>query len=358
MTISDHGRIIDRAAACLTGVTLEAIGLPWEMLSAEEIRTRIGDLPLAAYLPFPNPSFFGKTRIPVGDASDDWQLTCAVAKALVRANGTVDHVLMAEEHVTTARAIGTNGWGGTTKTAVRAWDAFFKSNGSLGRHPAIPADGNGAGNGIAMKIAPLAIVAAATFPEPTEQTLWDACFSIGAMTHGDARASVAAHVLRSAQCRLFREEGDVVRYTPAERGAFVSALARLAETAEERLPAARRNEPAFSTFLTALAEHLNDPAMTITTLAQHTGTACVVWESVPFSIGAFLLCPGDVPMAVAKIIAGGGDTDTNVGMYGSLAGARNGMKVFPADWIAAIPAAAEAPALAHTLIAIPTRSST
>ncbi len=133
----------------------DAAGVPVETKSYEEIADAYGALN-TLIPPENNPFFEGKW--PVGTTSDDTQLSVAVARALIRA-GRFDLQTHAEEHAVayheTPKAVKPSGrrivrgWGGSTTAALERIVLE-------GVSPYESGTKDGSGNGILMKMAPLA----------------------------------------------------------------------------------------------------------------------------------------------------------------------------------------------------------
>lgn len=132
----------------------DAAGLPVETKSHAEIAEEYGFI--TELIPVQsNPYYVGD--FPVGTWSDDTQLSIATAKALLR-HGDVSMAAIADEHVIAynetpfiKKANGNmikRGWGGSTTASVERYIAGVPlgENGEIG----------GTGNGVIMKLAPLA----------------------------------------------------------------------------------------------------------------------------------------------------------------------------------------------------------
>jgi ADP-ribosylglycohydrolase len=216
-----------------------------------------------------------------------------------------------------------------------------------GRSPEIPAPppakpGDGCGNGVAMKVAPLAVFHALTggFPEPFLSNV----MALGLMTHGDPRASFAAGALGAAisaalMTRPAPLDGLVLRRL---------ALKKATETAlqlEFRYQFFRPNDDKLSARLEILPLVLGN----LRSLRLRIGNGCFALESVPFAIGVFLRHPADFRQGVLEAVNAGGDTDTTASMVGALIGANVGLSGIPIDWQAAVPSTMKAMEMADLL---------
>lgn len=113
-----------------------------------------------------------KTYMPAGTTTDDTQLTRAVAKGLINSKG-FDMDEIAKWHVVAMRA-STDGWGGTTKEAVRrlANGVHWKDSGKTSQK------NRGFGNGLPMKCSPVAALLAMN-----QQLTYEGLIDLSAMTH-------------------------------------------------------------------------------------------------------------------------------------------------------------------------------
>ena len=152
--------LLSKVQGCLLGVAIgDAMGMPWECMTYEQIMERTNGVGVTGFVDPIQQTIRGTMPLKAGDTTDDWQLTRANVISLVRCKGYNPYDI-ALEHV---RAYETCnfGWGGTTRRAIEEFKEFFDSRGTRGRSPIVPVPAiggkRGAGNGAAMKIAPLAI---------------------------------------------------------------------------------------------------------------------------------------------------------------------------------------------------------
>jgi len=307
---------------------MEAIGLPHETMSHEDIMKLTDGRGLVdLQLPLKPVTFKSLQGLPLGATSDDWQLTLAVAGSLLDRK-SFDLLDIALRHVVEMKTR-TPSWGRATKNAVQEIAEWFQSAGTSGRHPANVRtwlkDGSGGGNGVGMKIAPLAIFAAIT--ESTDKQLAASCRELGQMTHNDPRAWLAAVALATAILECLRGESDprvivlraleVVRQEEFRGDYDWRDVPKLSEAIEKILDSRA----------TASAEALRKTA----------GVSCFAMESIPFVLGSFLRHPIDIRTGVLEVLNAGGDTDSNIGMYAALAGAFAGLESIPEEWRKNIP---------------------
>jgi ADP-ribosyl-[dinitrogen reductase] hydrolase len=236
-----------------------------------------------------------------GAVTDDTLLTLATCRAIVRA-GRVDPATIAAEMVDMWRTQPIPGLGAATTKALRDLAA--------GQHWALAgAKGDrAAGNGAAMRIAPVALL----LDPASDHTL-----------------------LR-----------DVARITHHNDEAWVGAWAlALALSTLSSIPAAHDARPLLLDIAQALPDtNVRDALLTLgsapdlTTAAAH-GTSAWAAHSVPFAIYAACLPTTSMLDRLVAVVRSGGDTDTNASMTAQLL-AQRGLDA-PADHVARLPCTPE-----------------
>lgn len=340
----------DRFLGSLMGVRIgDALGMPFESLTHEQIMKITGSQGVTTFW---NPQQH-RTDAPdwakqfkalrPGDYTDDWQMTKAGALSLLR-RGQFDLEDLALAYIDemNGRELG---WGGTTRRSLREIELWLMSFGRDGRSPAQFArfsnvtQGEGCGNGVAMRIAPFALMASCAF-NPNgdaiqggipifQQMIWD----VGGITHPDPRASISAYAVAAFIARLAARDGE-----PATRKELLLWLPRILEevitmevTLGDRIQMPAGTEK-FSTRLEWVLAVVSAMCPDTKCLREKCGTSCYALESVPFSIAMFLLHPTDFRLALKETVEAGGDTDTNAAIVGSLVGANVGLDGIPSKW--------------------------
>lgn len=224
--------------------------------------------------------------------TDDTQLTLATCEAIVEA-GKVCPAAVADHFTRWYRERRLTGLGSSTLKALRDLDA--------GGHWALAgASGDrAAGNGAAMRIAPLAFV---LNPRDADQrrTVRDIC----RITHRNDEAYLGALVVLFA-----------LRHILSGNMLDLSFLAELTAT----LPDSRLRDR---------LRHLVDPLPQLTEYAARFGCSGYVVDTVPLAVLAAIGC-SDSMQTLQQLIALGGDTDTVASLFGQLHGAAHG----PAVWL-------------------------
>ena len=324
----DENKLIDKFRGSLVGVAIgDALGMPVETMTPEEILKATGGQGVHGYLAPLQNRISGTRNLRPGDVTDDTLLTFAVARSLINCGG-FELLDQAAEFIDEFDC-STLGWGRTTKESAREIKRWMDTLGSEGRHPENPArppvkPGHGCGNGVAMKITPLGLFYALRddFPEPFLSHV----MSLGLMTHGDPRASFAAAVL-----------GDLIGWLTVQSQPLGQEdllpkarqrVERTLEILEYRYQFFRdRPEDRLSGRFAALWDSLGCER----SLRQRIGTDCFALESVPFAVGVFLRHPQDCRAAVLEAANAGGDTDSTASVVGALVGANLGLTGIPPD---------------------------
>lgn len=164
------------------------------------------------------------------------------------------------------------------------------------------------GNGGAMRVAPVALVAR-SLAHATRLARGSAV-----VTHAHRLGQDGAAVQAAAVFLALHSDGGAL-----DRSRFLSSLEEAAQTSEfvraidllHRVPLGA------------------DPG----SLAAMLGNGIQSERSVPTAIGAFLAEPEDPSAAILTAVRCGGDADTIAAMTGAIAGARHGMTALPQRWL-------------------------
>ena len=288
--------------------------------------------------------------LPPGATSDDSQLTNAVADALIQA---VDysHELMVLHHLY-ALWNDVAGWGGTTKRSLYEIDKWYRANhrgvtrppnfkanvknvklwtDAVPRNPLHPARfaPMSRGNGVAMKIAPLALFLAMRRGSRAFDSgeAFDLVYDLGRITHEDPICSISAYAVASVICD--RASGISAEY------AFLNVRTRV-EAVESALRLAHHGDERFSHALKEAFRLSTDPEALWDFGSKGQFDAL---NSVALALGIWYRhCEDREPTAaVLEAINAGGDTDTVASMVGAMMGAgSDDPDWWPKDWVSAL----------------------
>ncbi len=291
-------RFLGAILGCAVG---DALGAPFEGASPD--LNRFGVLAEIRYREMPG--------YPIGQYTDDTQLTLAIVKAICR-SGDVDGATIAEEFVRLWQTDEIVGAGASCSDAVHNIVSLGMSWRDAGTAP------GRAGNGAAMRAGPIGLWDYA-YPDRIER---DAEVS-GVITHKDPRAVAGAIAVATAVALCVNSEeiepaGFLASISESVRGTsglFADCIDELGGWLElepsEALP-----------FIYASGE----PDMG----ARRPGrvTAYVI-PTVLCALYFFLRTPRDFVASVTGSICAGGDTDTVAAIAGAIGGAYNGSAAIP-----------------------------
>ncbi|MCR4425221.1 MAG: ADP-ribosylglycohydrolase family protein [Firmicutes bacterium] len=308
---------LERVAGCLAGLAIgDAMGMPAEFMSREEIREKYGRIdgfvmPRAEHI---------HAEMAAGQVTDDTQQTLALAEA-ISVHGKITPEIAAEAYLKWARdtnAFDSSVLGPSSKTAMQRL--------LNGEDPA-SAGSSGATVGAAMRVAPIGIANAGDLDGAAHE-----CYLSCLPTHGvnvaiagacavacavscavscPRCASASARVQEVMQAALFGAEYGQ-RLGVKWAGASVAARIRLAL----RIVAERSSRIS--------AED---------TLYEVCGVGMSPTELVPTAMGLVTLYEADAKAAIIAAANMGGDTDTLASIVGAITGALSGISGLPDEWV-------------------------
>lgn len=309
VTVDESDPRLDRALGSLVGLALgDALGMPTQSFSREEIRERYGRIEGLVDAAPDQPIAPG---MQAGAVTDDTDQALIVADLVIAGEGTVDAHAFAE--------------------ALSGWERVMRERGSLdllgpstnaalqrlqAGTPVEETGRSGSTNGAAMRIGPVGI---AHRPGPA---LLDAVVAASRVTHNtglgmSAAAAIAAAVsaaVDGVETTGALEYALTAARAGRSRGAWIAG-ADIAARFEATRDHARRLAPV------ELEQYLTDVV----------GTSVQSQESV---VAALLIVEGGAAApfdALCTAASVGGDTDTIAAMAGAILGAVHGVRAFPAE---------------------------
>ena len=278
----------------------DAAGLPVETMSRERIAETYGSidhlLPATC-----NPFYIGEFT--PGTWSDDTQLSMAVARALTRVH-RFDMTTIAGEHVAeymhTPQVIKKSGqavkrgWGGSTTAAVERYIA-----GSPTYECGTP---SGAGNGVIMKMAPLAWWLIAH--ETVDQEAYAQLDEFTSFTHASDVAKVASRVHYDVLTYLH----DAIPLRDLGGAAYVSAWLHEGEVGED-------NHSVSNSLYYLTGDRIRT---TDDILSNTDGKGFYVPETLAMAYGAYILNGGEYTSSVYEAVNMGGDTDSTASIVAAM----------------------------------------
>lgn len=329
------------------GAIGDAAGKPVETWTPEKILEVHPDgINVGKYLSPIDHKWFKAEEHPPGTTTDDTQLGAATMRGFIEGHEEAAktgqfseyHHAIASRHCTAFEET-TDGWGNTTRDAVRnicngrSWD---KAGESLKK--------GGTGNGVPMKVSPFA----AWYASPAARKFDDVHFNQqivrhSAMTHFTDISAYAAliHVHGVYHC-LFSE---VSHYNNNDMFELISdqvwewgenksmGTGMFYQLSSLRQHPVTEGDGLEDRMIWLFQNRTKLAKMKQSEIRERFGNgSCYVLDSIPFSYAYFLKNPF-TPQAIIDVIEAGGDTDTNGKLVGELLGALNGIEVFQTkDW--------------------------
>ena len=305
---------------CLMGVAIgDALGMPVETMKHEDIMQLNNNHGVIGFMSSVQKRVWDTAELKAGDTTDDWQLTRAVANSLIRTKGVVDISDCANEHIHELNN-SAFGWGKGSQSAI---EAIRDGKRDPVKEPlSTAALGKGCGNGVIMKISPLAIAHALT---GEEKNLWSECKLLGSLTHPDIRASISAYAVAYLMQYIISNAQNHIRESGSQS---VLNMVIKAVIDIEKLEGQQTEPDSVSTRLKKLASAMDSAD----TLRKTAGCGFTALDSVAFSIGTFLRHPCDFRTGVLEAVNAGGDSDTHASIVGALIGLNCGLSAIPKEW--------------------------
>lgn len=311
--------IREKIKGMFLGVAIgDALGMPVETFAADRIASEYGRI--TDYLAPSGHKWFDGEQ--AGTWTDDTQLTLAVAEGVIEA-GCLDMDIQAKQHVDTFNKYGTKGWGRTTRSAVRE----LVNGASWGTSAHSPEPGQGLGNGVCMKITPLAPLFykyITNNDETSFQKLMDSIKDFCYMTHKSPVALVSGHFQLASTFFCLINDPKTFSVTDLKDGLAVVMDRVLADCLDTNSVFTMID---FATKMNSVG-HLS----TNEAIAQFGGGSCYCVDSICFTYNFFLKNYMSID-SLYDVVSAGGDTDSNGSMLGALLGALNGPSIFPDELV-------------------------
>ncbi len=335
--------ILSKIQGTFVGVALgDAFGALWENYSLEEI------LNLTSGKGLSEGSFFSGSVI--HKTTDDWALTSAVAKSLIRRK-TFDPVDLALAHCQAYTKIkdeillaeiknpnftARSPFGKTTTQAINSWQKYFASFGQKGHCPNEPIQNEpkgGLGNGVAMKISPFVWFLNVSAGS-SNQRFNDLLIRFCQMTHNTEEALYFSW--------LFADQLTLFSHNKVYGELIFGGNSCLYSWDDDKLIEAPKDLLGKE----FLHSDLSRPLKEINILAQNSKKNFYLAKtSILLSLLLAYRNQDSFKQGILDAINCGGDTDSNASMVGALLGAKLGIEAIPKEWIALVPEAQEATTL-------------
>jgi ADP-ribosyl-[dinitrogen reductase] hydrolase len=300
----------DKIIGCFLGVAIgDSLGKPVESMTAEAIAKMHGRI--VDYQDCSSHKYFENDD--KGTTTDDYQLTKAIARAMITTS-KFDLDEIAKEHVK-EYLISVRGWGGSTREAIAriANGVHWKDAGKT------EIKNRGLGNGVCMKAAPAGLYIGLTQSKHTI-TPWDEYVQniadMAIMTHQTSIAvtSGLAHAFAILEC--FKTEPK-----DFSKKSFIKEIITAAKIGRKFCPGTIADD------IQTRFEMLKNKYSPEEIIKEFNGS-CYVYDSLPFTYAFFLRDPNSIE-SLFDCVNSGGDTDSNCSMLASLLGALHGTSIFP-----------------------------
>jgi ADP-ribosylglycohydrolase len=265
-----------------------------------------------------------------GTITDDTQLTMAVMRGMIRGNGfNMDKIALA--HIG-AMLETTSGWGNTTRESIRrlANGVSYTDSGKFASDGQV----RGVGNGVIMKLAPLA--AWRVSPHGVEEGFFQKVVDFSAMTHYTKKSAYASvvHSQILTNCLLkdkntYNLENDLFNEIPYLFDLFWDAFAGGQSIYTSHLYEYDEEECIES----VLGELEEVPDMSFEDISNKFKGTCYVYESLPYTYAHWIKNHTTIETLYDSINYGGdrNDSDSNASMLGAMLGALHGVEIFESE---------------------------
>ena len=317
--------IRDKVIGCFVGCAVgDALGLPCEGWTADRVKETFGRITT-----YQDPSGHKwHNGLKAGATSDDTQLTLAVAKGLIEAQG-FDMPSQVHSHLDMFKESHA-AWGGTTREAVRSL-----ANGKTWKTSGLKGENRGKGNGLPMKISPVSAVLYKRIlvdkpdQEQHTQIALDAfrfTKNLTFMTHHTEMAlcSAFAQVMATYYC-LGADSFDLDQFAAVIKRASMRAK----EWCKDGQLGTDPETEDINVRFAMLEDHRNYdiPRIVEEFMGEGGQRFCCYWN-MPLTYMMFLQNPHNIN-TLYDTVSVGGDADTNGAIVGAMLGALNGTAIFP-----------------------------
>jgi ADP-ribosylglycohydrolase len=318
----------DQVIASFLGIGIgDAMGAPVETMTREKIRETLGEEGVTTYLPKALHKYEWARGLTRGATTDDWALTAAMAKAIIREPENTSLAAVVLAHI---EALHSFDFGKNIKESLERWEAGAETLQPLFSHKEAVKRKN-SGNGTIMKLMPVVVLGIAKGDGVGVPLLRMS----SRVTHRDARSIVLAFTVY-----LYATLDDFLykKLTPR----FVSCLTQM--SLDELGHMVELSEKSKGLFAADIVHSLS----TITPDVESLPSRFTAMETAPFVIS---VCQRARSFKEGVLLAvnAGGDTDTNASIVGGLLGLRYGTAAIPQEWIDGCLSSQEAILLANQL---------
>lgn len=331
----------DKVRGALVGVVVgDALGMPVEGFKPEKIRQTFPDGIRRYEAPVDHKWFQG---LSAGTTTDDTQLTFAVLRAVLETED-FDLDAIARKHVEAMSDPASNGWGASTKEAIRRLcNGVHWSESGKTTEP-----GRGTGNGVPMKVVPAALWRTCC-GRANRLTFNRKLVALSAMTHYTKISAFATVVHTNVLYNLLMTDPQLYSnvWTVYDTVRDCLGLMDAGMAQEAGYYDLAHLEGGYGDIVEAFGKLPESERWDEGRLVEEfSGGSYYVGHSLPFSYAHFVRHPTSV-QSLYSVVNAGGDTDSNGAVVGGMLGALNGLSVFlPEKHLLDIPPVEEAVRLA------------
>lgn len=313
------------------GAIGDAWGMPVEGMSHEEILEKYPQ-GITKFEVAKHRKWFDVNQHEVGETTDDTQLTLATLKGIIDSCKNVNgsHVplmdAIAKRHCE-AYSVNTDGWGKSSRESVRCLQngVHWSKSGQASQQ-------KGLGNGVPMKISPLAAWAISSLGNKAMNNglnFYQWCVDFSSMTHWTNISAFASiiHVNAIRYCLICRPS----RFNSSHFFDLLKHGSGPQKHSQDQYDTSHLNAHDEDIYfkMNALEEiqHSLKHMSTSEIIGKFGAGSCYVGNSLPFSYA--FLCKNPYSLQILQsVVEAGGDTDTNAKFVGEMLGALHGIEHF------------------------------
>ncbi len=320
---------LERVQASLLGARIgDALGQQAETMTRPEIlETEVPGKPKGRPIQTFHDSIQRNVKqtsvLKAGDTTDDTQLTEVVAESYIACRG-YNSDDMIERHLAAFQQ-STMDWGGATIEACQNMERWRKTAGLEGRDPKQPPEAiplaNEAGNGVAIKIAPLGLFHGLSGSDET--AIFRDTEQLTRLSHPHPESLFAAYAL----ALVFAE---IIQSPIENQSAAENLLAKITQAVQTKEAPRFRDyvRPSVTAMLKLLEGQIGQPEQIFKEISPN----FTAGQSVIYSIGMFLTYLTNFRQGVLRAVNDGLDSDSTASMVGGLIGANAGLGSIPTEW--------------------------
>jgi len=320
----------DKVIAAHLGVAIgDAMGAPVETMTSSRIKEVLGPDGVTGYLPAVLHKHEWARGLAPGATTDDWALTAAMSRAIIKEPNGVTLRTCVEAHLH-AYHNSPFGFGKTTMESMARWESGATELAELYSHAEATVQKK-SGNGTIMKLMPVVLLGI----EKGDVLGVPLLHMSSRITHRDARSIVLAHAAYVYAVEDYRTGGEEAE----DLSAYLLDMS--IDYLDRTIELSMKDKELF-------ASDIAQCLTTITTNIASLPSRFTAMETAPFVIS---VCQHvrSFKEGILLAVNAGGDTDTNASIVGGILGLRYGTSAIPQEWVSGCLSSHEAVLLANQL---------